>query len=109
MSKCIAVTANGVEMAYFPYHDQPSFIRADEEADKFIKTLCGKVDGAWKGISYPRVRVTTASGIVYEASLCHVDIDDSHGEERMFSFWYIPALGRCKYAAIIPETVEYIQ
>lgn len=49
------------------------------------------------------------SGIVYEASLCHVDIDDSHGEERMFSFWYIPALGRCKYAAIIPETVEYIQ
>lgn len=104
MSKCIAVVVNGVEAAYFPYHDQPSFIRADEAANKFMKGI----DGAWKGISYPRIRATAASGIVYEASLCHVDIDDSSGEERMFSFWYIPALGRCKYAAIIPETVEYI-
>lgn len=66
------------------------------------------IDGAWKWIVYPRVRVTAASGIVYEASLCHVDIYDNSGEERMFYFWYIPALKRCKYAAIIPETVEYI-
>ena len=107
MSKCVTVVVNGVEVAFFPYHDQPSFIRADEAADNFIKAIKA-IDGAWKGIVYPRVRVTAASGIVYEASLCHVDIDDSSGEERMFSFWYIPALKRCKYAAIIPETVEYI-
>lgn len=104
MSKCVTVVVNGAEVAFFPYHDQPSLIRADEAANKFMKGI----DGAWKGIVYPRVRVTAASGIVYEASLCHVDIDDSSGEERMFSFWYIPALKRCKYAAIIPETVEYI-
>lgn len=110
MSKCIAVVVKGVEVAYFPYHDNESADRADELADRFMADLPEGHGGhhAWKRIVLPLIRVTTASGMVYESAVCEVETYEHPGETRLFSCWYMPALDRCKYVAIIPETVEYI-
>lgn len=108
MSKCVAVVANCVEVAYFPFHDSLSAERADEAADVVMNQYHDQGVDAWKRLVLPLIRVTTASGMVYESAVCEVEIEERPGETRLFSCWYIPALDYCKYAAIIPETVDYI-